>query len=199
MKPTPAHRKTLATAWVVLALGVSGTFMINRHPETRFHPRTEGAPEQRVFKSRHRDSTDPGPTRSHCETVRILAARRSSTERDQALIHAVSQWADEAPEDAAAWLDRFPQGELHDWLACAMVTAMAEHDPAKAGSHIESQMGEGLPRTHAIVAVAQRWAQRSPDAARQWLARLASPSGKTDALREIAVMEAEASRVLLPR
>ena len=88
-----------------------------------------------------------------------------------------------------AWLADFPPGELRDWLTCVTVTAMAEHEPEKAASFLEREIPEGLPRNHAIVAVAQRWAQHSPDDARQWVEHLGPTTAKADALREIVVME----------
>ena len=67
---------------------------------------------------------------------------------------------------------------------------MAEKDPVKAASFLEMEIPEGLPRNHAIVAVAPRWAQHSPGDARHGVERLGPTNATEDALREIAVMEA---------
>jgi hypothetical protein len=66
---------------------------------------------------------------------------------------------------------------------------MAEHEPEKAASFLEREIPGGLPRNHAIVAVARRWAQHSPDDARLWVEHLGPTTAKADTLREIAVME----------
>jgi hypothetical protein len=67
----------------------------------------------------------------------------------------------------------------------------------KAASFLEMELPDGLPRNHAIVAVAQRWAQQSPDDARHWVERLGPTNAQADALREIAVMETRGNPISL--
>jgi hypothetical protein len=119
-----------------------------------------------------------------------LHARPPSPERDQELIHAVRQWAGDAPDEAVAWLAEVPSGDRRDWLACALVTALGEADPERAAAVIDAELPDGLARRHAIVALAQRWVQQSPDDARQWLGRLSPAAAGDEGLREIAVIEA---------
>ncbi|MES2476597.1 MAG: hypothetical protein V4640_12510 [Verrucomicrobiota bacterium] len=186
MKPHPTRLKGLAAAGLTLALGVSGWWLAkapNNH--------TTVVPEQArvVFKSRIREPLDqPLPTSR--AGIRMLEALPPSPERDRELVHAVSQWASEAPDEAVAWIADVPSGELRDWLACAIVTAIGENQPAQAATLIDTELPAGLPRNHAIVSLAQRWAQRSPDDARRWLAQLPQAPAHDEALREIAVIEA---------
>lgn len=190
MKCPLMYRKSLAAAWMVLCLGVSGAFVVAHRPaEASVSTRRDKA-APRVFKSKNRGQLGRVSALGHAESVRMLAIHSGSKEGDQALIHAVAQWADETPSEAITWLGKFPRGELRDWLSCAAATAMAGHDPVAAASFLQTEMpDEGLPRNHAIVAIIQRWAQHSPESARQWLDRLGPTSAKDDALREIAVME----------
>ena len=191
MKGLLSRHRYMTTGWVACALGVSGAYIIAHRPARTSLPYAEKEITVRVFKSKNRDLLDHISALNHGDAVRRLAASHPSAERDQALTHAVSQWADESPAEMMAWLDRFPKAELRNWLICAAVTAMSEHEPMEAGSFIEREMDEGQPRNHAIVAVAQRWAQHSPDHARQWVEHLGPTSATGDALLEIAVIEAE--------
>jgi hypothetical protein len=187
MKPLPARVRWLAAAWLTLALGVSGWWFTERAGP----PAAAGPVEPRlVTKSKVRELQ----TKRHSagrDGIRELQAKAPSPERDRDLVHAVSQWAGEAPDEAVAWLAEVPSGELRDWLACALVTAFGESDPERAAGLIDAELPAGLPRNHAIVALAQRWAQRwaqrSPEDARQWLSKIPCHD---EALREVEVIEA---------
>lgn len=192
MNPLPAHVKWLAAAWLALALVVPG-WWFSKNAGTPAVPAAIGAAEPRlVSKSRSREPQAPPLSNGRAvrDGIRQLQAKAPSPERDRELVHAVSQWAGEAPDEAVAWLSEVHSGELRDWLACAIVTALGEADPKRAAAVIDAELPEGLPRGHAIVALAQRWAQRSPEDARQWLTRLPPTDAPDEALREVAVIEA---------
>jgi hypothetical protein len=192
MRPS-AHRGWITIAWAVVGLGVTGAvWLALRSPSP---PADAGPPvSERIVKSRNRERLPDLPP-DFGEAVRVLAARRPSPQRDQALAHSLSQWADHDPREAEEWLLAFPGGELREWLVCAAVTAIAQHDPVKATSLLEAELTEGLARNHAIVAIVQRWAQRSPEAARELVDRLDPPSARQDARREINAIETAVARL----
>lgn len=190
MNRPPARRSTQAVAWLALALAVSGVCWKIRRPDA---PDSGGSSvEEVVFKSRHRDTGPINADASPVETLRAMMSRRASKERDQMLIHAVGQWADRAPDDALEWCETLASGEFRDWALCSTLTSMANHNAGKAASLVQIHLPPGLARNHALVAIAQRWAQSSPEDARRWLDSLEATSAKQDALREIAVIEGAA-------
>jgi hypothetical protein len=187
MKLLPAPVKGLAAAWLALAIGVSG-WWFSQEADPPESPAAAGSAEPRlVSKSRIRE---PQRLLTGGDRIRELQVTPPSPERDRDLVHAVSQWAVGAPDEAVVWLAEVPAGELRDWLACAIVTALGESDPERATDVIDAELPDGLPRRNAIVALAQRWAQRSPEDARQWLAGLPQSLGHDEALREIGQIEA---------
>lgn len=189
MKPLPARVKWLAAAWLTLALAVSGWWFSKEDGTPAPSSETGPAEPPRATKSRIRQP-EIYQLPAGRAGIRELVARQPSPERDRALVHAVSQWAGEAPDEAVTWLAQEPSGELRDWLACAIVTALGESDPEQATGLIDAELPDGLPRSHAIVALAQRWAQHSPEDTRQWLTRLPPSPAHDEALREVAAIEA---------
>lgn len=123
------------------------------------------------------------------EVLRALSRLQPSPERDAGLSHALSQWADTDPDQALTWVKKMPAGELRDRLGAAATTAAAEHDPIAAADFAATEMGDGVARNIAVVAIIQRWAQADPQGARQWAEQLPESSIRTDAFREIAVQE----------
>ncbi|MES2658843.1 MAG: hypothetical protein V4689_09505 [Verrucomicrobiota bacterium] len=182
-------KKLLQRAWLGIAiamLGLALVFVKLRHREIRL----DSAPLAPWHHKSDRNEIRQGTGREKRTAVLMLAAEPPSEERDRELLQAVRQWAVGAPHDAMTWAGKSPAGEWRDWLMCAVITETASIDVPKAIATLDTQLfTSGLPRDHAIVAIAQRWAQTAPNKAREWAERLEGDAAREDALREIAVIE----------
>jgi hypothetical protein len=121
------------------------------------------------------------------EALAVLVELEASSERDAALAHAASQWANVDPKGAAAWASNGAPGELREQLCSAVSIAMAENDPMAAAEFLATQMADGVSVKTAAVAVVQRWAQQDAKAAKDWVEKFPPGPIREDALREIEV------------
>ena len=101
--------------------------------------------------------------------IDIAAGLAPSPVRDQALAHAVSQWADTQPEEAAQWAAQVQDPELRNELLAAVAVASAEEHPEFAGELAVTNLTAGPVQNNAIVSVVQRWVQRAPEDAAAWV------------------------------
>lgn len=191
MSTFPSRKISHATAWLLLAIAVAGFVRIAGRPDDV--PSPDLAPEARATKYFDRRPSRITGMDSPQKAVEAIIAHEPSVERDQTLRQAVGTWAEEAPEDALAWVRRLDQVEDRDWLMGTALTALAEQDASKAAAFLEVEMPLGLARNHALVAIAQRWVQRAPEDAKRWLESLEPSPVREDALKEIGLIRAALS------
>ena len=101
--------------------------------------------------------------------IDAAAGLAPSPSRDQALAHAVSEWADTQPEQAAEWAAQVPDPALRNELLAAVAVASAEEHPEFAGELAVTNLTAGPVQNNALVSVVQRWAQSAPEAAADWV------------------------------
>lgn len=193
MSTLSSRRISNVIASLLLAIAVAGVARIAGLPGDV--PPPDPAPEARATKTRDRPAGGILATLSSQEAVESLMARKPGVERDQTLRQAVGTWAEEAPEDALTWVRRLDPGEDRDWLMGTALTALADQDANQAASLLEAEMPSGLPRNHALVAIAQRWVQVAPEDAMAWLESLAPSPAREDALKEVTLIRAALSAV----
>jgi hypothetical protein len=100
-----------------------------------------------------------------------------SRERDDLLVHAVSQWAGADAVTAAEWARNVTDRLLRQHLVSAVAIASAESDPAAAATLAASAMEAGDELDRTAVSIIQRWAQHSPESAAAWVSQFPdSPS-----------------------
>jgi hypothetical protein len=92
-------------------------------------------------------------------------------ERDDLLVHAVSQWAGTDSTTAAAWALGVADPTLRERLVAAVAIASAEQDGAAAATLAANALGAGDEQNRATVSIVQRWAQASPQAAASWVSQ----------------------------
>jgi hypothetical protein len=119
-----------------------------------------------------------------------LAQLPSSAERNAAIAHAAGQWGARDGVAASAWAGQLAPGDLREHACSALAVAMAERDPRAAADFVATQISDGVLLKTAAVAVAQRWAQQQPAAAKAWAEQFAPGPIRDDALREIAAQSA---------
>jgi hypothetical protein len=101
--------------------------------------------------------------------LQVASALPSSPERDELLVHALSQWAAAEATQARAWAGQVADLALRQRLVAAVAVAVAEQDGQAAATLAATALGAGAEQDHAAVSILQRWAQQSPMAAAAWL------------------------------
>jgi hypothetical protein len=74
-------------------------------------------------------------------------------DQDRAVVGVVERWAQTAPQEAAAWVSRFPAGALQEAAAHNLLGVWTSFDSAAARSWVE-QLPEGSLRATALAACA---------------------------------------------
>jgi len=93
----------------------------------------------------------------------------ATSARNDLLVHAISQWAGADSTSAANWAMRVTDPLLRERLLAAVAVASAEQDGAAAATLAANALGPGDEQDRATVAIVQRWAQASPQAAAAWV------------------------------
>lgn len=111
-----------------------------------------------------------------CRTEPLLALQlvigsAPGPDRDGLLVHAVSQWAGADSRAAWEWASRVPDASLRDQLLASVAVASAEQDAEAAAGLVAGSLPAGPEQQRAAVAVAQRWARKSPRDAASWAVR----------------------------
>ncbi len=101
----------------------------------------------------------------------LVAGLEPSCDRDQALTHGLSQWADADPVAAAAWAAQVPDTALRQRLLGALAVSIAERDGITAALVAATTLNSTAEQGRAATAIAQRWAQTAPEEAADWLSQ----------------------------
>jgi hypothetical protein len=102
------------------------------------------------------------------EQARALPATR---ERDELLVHAISQWTAIDSTTAAAWAMEVSDSALRERLVASVAVSSAEADGAAAATLAANTLSAGEEQNRATVSIVQRWAENSPQAAAAWVAQ----------------------------
>lgn len=112
-----------------------------------------------------------------------LAMELPATElRDQLIEHAVREWASRDSESPLTWAAQMGATPLRDQVIAGLSLAISETDPAKAAALAIETLPEGRKQEDVVVGIVQRWVQKEPEQAAEWVAQF--PAGR---LRETAV------------
>jgi hypothetical protein len=108
-----------------------------------------------------------------------------SSERDELLAHSVSQWASISPDLSLDWVMRIVDAPLRDHLLDAVAVALAWKDGFRAATLISGSLAQDEWQLRSAVAVVQRWAEQSPQAAASWVVRFTESQVQDDATRNL--------------
>ncbi|HWW03079.1 MAG TPA: hypothetical protein VNZ64_25485 [Candidatus Acidoferrum sp.] len=111
-------------------------------------------------------------------------------ERDNLLVHAISQWAAADGRAAAAWAQAAPQALLRQRLVSAAAVALAAQDGEAAAGLACKALSPGEEQDRTVVAVAQRWALKSPTTAAAWVAQFPPTPARQAALQSLSALQA---------
>jgi hypothetical protein len=109
-------------------------------------------------------------------------------ERDDLLVHAVSQWSGTDSTTAAAWAMKVLDPSLRQRLVAAVAVASAEQDGAVAATLAASALGAGDEQDRTAVSIVQRWAQNSPQAAASWVSQFPDVPARDAAVQNLLAL-----------
>jgi len=109
----------------------------------------------------------------------------ASEERDNLLCHISAQWASIEPRAAMNWAMQVSDEALRDRLLTSIATAAAKQDGVGAATMVAVAISPGAEQDRAAVAVAQRWAQSSPEAAAAWIQQFPTASLRSEAKQSL--------------
>lgn len=115
---------------------------------------------------------------SDAETALALASLLTNpAAQETSISHAYTQWAARDLDAASAWADQLPPGRLREHALAELALVVAERDGVAAASLVASSLTAEQDQISAAVGVVQRWAQKSPSQAADWVALF--PEGDT--------------------
>lgn len=106
-------------------------------------------------------------------------------ERDDAISHALRQWADAEAPAAAAWVDTVGDAALRQRLLADLAEVYSQRNPAAAAALVSAMLDPGPGQSRAAVAVVQQWAQTSPAEAARWVEQFSVGGARSDATRSL--------------
>jgi len=111
------------------------------------------------------------------EALDLASTLAPSPQRDDLLVHAISQWSGIDSTNAAAWALNVTDHDLQQRLIAAVAIASAQQNGLLAATLAASRLGTGDEQDRASVSIVQRWAQQAPEAAAEWVSQFpATPS-----------------------
>lgn len=107
-------------------------------------------------------------------------------DRNRLIEHAVSNWALADPQAALARVREIDDPALRNAALGRLATSWAESDPRSAATLAVDAMDAGPDQERAVASIVQRWAQREPEGAGDWVATFPDGPVKENALEHIA-------------
>ena len=106
--------------------------------------------------------------------------------RDDLICFIVAQWANVDSRTAAGWAMQVNDENLRERLLATVSVAEAPGDGLAAATLVAQTMRQGEEQNRAAVAVAQRWAQKSPDEAVSWVEKFNDASLRAATAQSLA-------------
>lgn len=106
----------------------------------------------------------------------------------QPLFSAVARtWAEEAPEEAAAWAESIADDVLQETVEVSVASEWARQDPEEAAAHFEAEV-EADTGVDLATAITQIWGTTDPLATAEWIATLDAGPGRNEAASVLATV-----------
>jgi hypothetical protein len=102
----------------------------------------------------------------------LLERRTRGNQPDAATAGAIASWAGVDFDAALAWVEAQPQSPALDEILQRLVFLKAGTDPAAASRVADRLVVDERARSDVFASIAQVWAARDPDGAREWAASL---------------------------
>jgi hypothetical protein len=104
--------------------------------------------------------------------LNLLERRSRGNQADVATAGVIASWANLDFDGAVAWAEAQPPSPALDEILQRLVFLKANTDPLKATQLAERMVTDETVRSDVFASIAQVWAARDPDAAREWAASL---------------------------
>jgi hypothetical protein len=123
----------------------------------------------------------------------LASALAATAERNDLLVHTISQWAATDLDRALDWASQVSDAALRQRLMEAVSVASAEGNGAQAATLAATRLHPGAEQDRAAVAIVQRWAQHSPQEAGEWVAEFPDIPSRNAALHALLTIWASRS------
>ena len=120
--------------------------------------------------------------------LELASALPPTRERDDLLVHAVSQWSGTDSTAAAAWAMKVLDPSLRQLLVGAVAVASAEQDGAAAATLAVNGLVGGEEQDRTAVSIVQRWVQNSPQAAASWVSQFPDIPSREAAVQNLLAL-----------
>jgi hypothetical protein len=127
------------------------------------------------------------------EALEVAGSLEPTSQRDDLLVFAISQWATTDFAAAVQWADQdVMDPSLRQRLLAAVAVAAAGQDGTAAATLAATTLESGEEQNRAAIAIVQRWAQYEPEAAASWVAQFPdTPTRETAAQNLLALWAAQ--------
>jgi hypothetical protein len=131
----------------------------------RMLPESDGVRNANISIGYEAARTDP------ISALELATELTPSTERDELILHAVSQWAASDPANATRWVTNTADSGLRQRLIAVIVVGSAESDARTAATIAANSLSPGEEQNRAIISIIQRWGQTAPESAGSWISK----------------------------
>jgi hypothetical protein len=104
---------------------------------------------------------------------------------------AAMEWAAQDPAAATEWARQISGLSLRVSVLAGIATVLSEQDPASAAMMAVEELPAGRLQADTIVSIVQRWNQRSPSEASEWVDRFPEGDLRDAAIESLAVGSAD--------
>jgi hypothetical protein len=101
-----------------------------------------------------------------------LTALQPGRHQDDAVVGIVQRWVQNKPDDAAAWVTKFPEGTLRNTATEELVKLWADKNADEAGNWINT-LPPGPSRDRAVSAYVGKIVSENPEVAALWAGKIA--------------------------
>jgi len=114
----------------------------------------------------------------------IVSSLAPGTDRDNLLIHAISQWGSTDAQAASAWVQQIRDDALRQRLQGTLAVSRVDEDGVTAAA-LAANLAPGPEQDRVVVEIVQRWGQTAPGSAGAWIAAFPDTSLRRTALEAL--------------
>ena len=126
-----------------------------------------------------------GSRNAPLEAMKLATGLPPSSARDDLLAHVASQWAGQEPEAAAKWAHEIPDLDVRARLLGNVMVAWSDQNPAEAAAFASKSLSAEDSKDDIVVGIVQRWTQKDPATAAQWVENFPEGPVRNSALESL--------------
>jgi hypothetical protein len=129
--------------------------------------------------------------------LRLVVNLPADAGRDDLIHRAAMDWTTQDADAAVTWTETIPDDALRVQVLSDEAVALAQQNPVMAATVAVEKLPAGQLQEGAVISIIERWAQRDPEAAAEWVAQFpASPLRATaieNLMRQWSQIDAESA------